>query len=538
MVRSRVPARGSLRRAPDGGDDPLATALFAELLASVAEEMGVQLQRSAFSPNVKERRDYSCAVFLGDGTMVAQAAHIPVHLGSFPLSVAAALEECDVAPGDEIILNDPFRGGTHLPDVTVVRPVFLSGGVVPDFLVANRAHHADIGGAQPGSMGLARDIHGEGFRIPPVHLRRDGEIVRDVLRLFRAQVRQPDEREGDLRAQTAANLAGERRLAELVREHSLAGLTAGARGLCAATSRALRKTLTALPDGAYTFEDQLDDDGCGSGPVVVRVLIEIRGDRARIDFAGTAPQVAGPMNANYAIVLSAVAYVFRCLIRDPVPMNSGILEPLEIHAPASSVVNASEPAAVAAGNVETSQRIVDVLFGALSWAAPGQIPAASCGTMTNLSLGGEGFTYYETVGGGAGAGPTTVGASCVQTHMTNTLNTPIEMLEATYPLSVIRYARRRGSGGRGARDGGDGIDRELVALAPLSASVLAERQRLAPHGAAGGGPGRRGQTIVTTPRGSARLPGKATVELAPGDRIRVRTPGGGGHGPQDERKHR
>lgn len=514
--------------------DPVAVALFAELLAAVAEEMGAALQRAAFSPNVKERRDYSCAVFLGDGTMCAQAAHIPVHLGATPLSVAAVLEDVRLEPGDEIVLNDPFRGGTHLPDVTVVRPVFLAGSSDsdrPDFLVANRAHHADIGGASPGSMGLAADIHGEGFRIPPVHLQRRGEPVAEFRKLFRAQVRQPDEREGDLRAQSAANLVGARRLEELAREHGLSRLRDCAALLPAVTERALRRELRELPREVLRFRDALDDDGLGHGPLPIVVAITRRGDGVVVDFAGTAPQTAGPVNANLAVTLAAVGYAFRCLLTDDVPANGGILRPIDVRAPAGSLVNALPPAAVAAGNVETSQRIVDVVFGALSKAFPSRIPAASAGTMTNLTLGGAGFTYYETIGGGAGATRSVDGASALQTHMTNTRNTPIEMLERDAPVRVVRYAVRRRSGGSGARRGGDGIVRAFEACAPMTVTVVADRSAKGPYGLKGGAPGAPGRTGVLRAGGRRRAqPAKVRVQLDEGDGLIMETPGGGGHG--------
>ena len=511
---------------PEVTFDGVKTALFSQLISSVAEEMGEALRRSAFSPNVKERCDFSCAVFLGDGEMAAQAAHIPVHLGSTPLSVAAVLEEIDLAPGDEVILNDPFRGGTHLPDVTLVRPVFLSGGKSPDFLVANRAHHADIGGAAPGSMGISRDIHGEGFRIPPVHLARNGKLIGDIVKLFRAQVRQPDEREGDLRAQRAANHVGVQRLTELAGEHGLQTLSAGAAALPRATARAMASLLAELPRGSYRFEDFLDGDGIAGGRLPIRVRIDLDGARARVDFSGTAAQVPGPVNANLAITVSAVAYVFCCLLDAHVPKNGGVFDCIDLVAPPGSIVNAGEPAAVAGGNVETSQRIVDVLLGALSQAAPDRIPAASAGTMTNVSLGGVGFTYYETIAGGAGASRNARGAAAVQTHMTNTLNTPIEMLEAAYPLRVTRYAVRRGSGGRGERPGGDGIERHLEALSKMTATILADRQELGPYGLSGGLAGRPGRTYL----GKRILPAKHTLELQPGDTLILKTPGGGGHG--------
>ncbi len=521
-----------------GIDGAVETALLAERLAAVAEEMGGALQRAAFSANVKERLDFSCAVFLADGSMVAQAAHIPVHLGAMPLSVAAVREDLDLGRGDEAIVNDPFRGGTHLPDITLVRPVFLTArSLRPEFFVANRAHHADVGGATPGSMGIARDVFAEGIRIPPVLLTRNGVAERSVWRIFLSQVREPDERLGDLRAQQAANHVGARRLEDLAHGSASAAreLVRGAGELPRATARALSARLRELPRGTFRCADRLDDDGFGSGPLPIRVAITPRGGRARVDFTGTAPQQAGPVNAHLAVTLSAVGYCFRCLLGDDVPMNGGILAPIEVVAPAGCLVNAVAPAAVAAGNVETSQRIVDVVMGALSRAIPGRIPAASAGTMTNLSFGstaGGSATYYETLAGGAGATRDHAGQSAVQTHMTNTRNTPIEMLEAALPLHVARFAVRRGSGGRGRRAGGDGIVKEIVARAPIGGALLAERHVSRPSGADGGGPGKSGAAEIVSPRARSarRLAAKCTFTLGTGDRLRVETPGGGGHG--------
>jgi len=515
--------------------DPVEVALFAQLLATVAEEMGVALRRSAFSPNIKERRDYSCAVFLADGTVAAQAAHIPVHLGSAPLSVKAVIQDLDLQPGDEAVLNDPFRGGTHLPDVTVVRPVFLSvsakGPRRPDLFVANRAHHADIGGAWPGSMGIVPDVHGEGFRIPPVHLRREGAWVGEVLKLFRAQVRQPDEREGDLRAQSSANHVGETRLTELARERGVDALLRGIESLPDATERAMSAVISKLPRGTLRHSDVVEDDGLGSGPLNITVAIRLKGGRAVVDFTGTAPQTRGPVNANFAVTLSATAYAFRCLLDEDVPGNGGIFRVLDVIAPAGCLVNAQEPAAVAGGNVETSQRIVDVVLGALAAAAPERIPAASCGTMSNLTLGGEGFTYYETIGGGSGAGVDVDGASAVQTHMTNTRNTPIEMLERDCPVRVEEYAVRRGSGGGGRTRGGDGIRRVVRVLDEVTFSLLADRHQHGAPGRDGGRNGRPGRAWRVRADGRRRrVTSKSSGRLDAGEALVIETPGGGGMG--------
>jgi N-methylhydantoinase B len=516
--------------------DPILLEIFKNLYASVAEEMGASLVRSAFSPNITERRDCSCAVFDGTGAMVAQAAHIPVHLGSTPLSVRIALAESKLEAGDVVILNDPFRGGTHLPDVTTISPVFLERGKRPTFVVANRAHHADVGGSSPGSMAPSREIFEEGIRIPPVHLFRRGEICPDVLSLFLSNVRNPDERRGDLMAQVAANRTGEGRLREIVSRHGASAARRYARELIEYSARRVAALLESIPDGTYEFADSLDDDGTRRGAIRIRVAITIRGRRARVDFTGTDPEVDGNLNANLAITLSAVFYVFRSLVGEGVPTNSGCLAPIEVEAPEGTVVNARYPRAVAGGNVETSQRIVDVLFGALAGALPDRIPAASAGTMNNLVLGGYDpfhrrlFSYYETIGGGMGARPSRAGLSGLHTHMTNTLNTPIEAVEHAYPLRVVRYGLRRHSGGTGRHRGGDGLVREIEALAPLDASLLTERRASRPWGLAGGGPGKPGHDELLRGGRTRDLPGKSRLRLEPGDRIRVSTPGGGGHG--------
>jgi N-methylhydantoinase B len=520
--------------------DPVGLAVLNHRLAAVAEEMGVLLGQTGFSPNVKERRDYSCAVFDPAGRLVAQAAHIPVHLGSTPLSVRAALAACEPAAGDVVMLNDPYAGGTHLPDVTLVAPVHARGRLLG--FVADRAHHADIGGMTPGSMPLAREIYQEGFRMPPVRLVRDGKIVRDVLALFLANTRVPEEREGDLAAQRAALDVGARRLAALAAELGTQRLHDGMAALRVYTERLMAATLRELGSGVYRATDWLDDDGIGGAPVPIRVAITIRGGRALIDFTGSAPQVEGSLNANYAITLSAVFYVFSALSREPIPPNEGLLARLQVVAPSGTVVNADFPSAVAGGNVETSQRIVDVLLRALARAAPDRIPAASSGSMNNVAVGGfdpqrgRAFSYYETLGGGAGGGPRGPGASGIHTHMTNTLNTPIEALEAYYPFQVTRYALRPRSGGRGRHRGGDGLVRELRFLAPAEVTLLCERRRRAPYGLAGGGPGGRGMNELVIGGAARPLPGKLNVRVAAGAVLRVTTPGGGGWGARGSRE--
>jgi N-methylhydantoinase B len=516
--------------------DSIKLEIYRSLYTSVAEEMGVSLRRTAFSPNIKERRDYSCAVFDGRGRIIAQGDHMPVHLGSMPMSVKAAIENCPMQPGDVVILNDPYAGGTHLPDVTMVAPVFDSSAALL-FFVSNRAHHADIGGATPGSMGAATEIYQEGIRIPPIRLVRGGELDRDLFSLLLANVRGREEREGDFAAQLGALKVGGERLLEMVERYGFAEADEYAGHLVDYAARRVRRTLEALPDGVYEAEDFLDDDGESDEPVRIAVKIEIRGDRARVDFTGSAPQVRGPINAVEAITVSAVYYVFRCLIAGDVPASAGIIEPIEVIAPAGTIVNAIHPAPVAGGNVETSQRIVDVLLKALSQAAPNLIPAASQGTMNNLTIGGwdartgKEFAYYETVCGGMGARPTADGISAVHTHMTNSLNTPVEALEYAYPLRVRRYAIRRNSGGRGQHRGGDGTIREIELLTDARVSLLADRRKIAPYGLHGGEDGKRGQATLTNIDGrKKKLPGKFSIYASEGDRIVIETPGGGGCG--------
>jgi N-methylhydantoinase B len=515
--------------------DPVGLAVMNNRLAAIAEEMGVVLGQTGYSPNIKERRDYSCALFDGRGELVAQAAHIPVHLGSTPLSVRAAIERLDLRPGDVAALNDPFAGGTHLPDVTVVMPVFLPGQKTAFAYVANRAHHADIGGMAPGSMALATEIYQEGFRLPPVKLMVGGEPARDIFELFLANTRVREEREGDLRAQVAALQVGAERTQALVETVGRAEVVAAMDALKDYADRLMRAALSKIKPGAYSAEDLLDDDGFGTGPIPLRVAITIGGRRAIVDFTGSAPQVRGSVNANYAITLSATFYVMKCLAAEAVPANEGLMRPIRLVAPAGTIVNALPPAAVAGGNVETSQRIVDVLFRALA-AATNRIPAASSGSMSNLTIGGydtfrsRHFSYYETIAGGVGAAPGHPGASGLHTHMTNTLNTPIEALEAYYPMRVTEYRIRRGSGGHGEYDGGDGLVRELECLVESNVSLLSERRVTAPWGLNGGGDGEVGVNRLIRNGTATKLPGKANAQLVPGDRIRIETPGGGAWG--------
>ncbi len=520
--------------------DGATLALHQSLFAAAAEEMGTALMRAAHSPNITERLDHSCAIFDGCGRLIAQAAHIPVHLGSMPRAVEVVLERCVLAAGDVVMLNDPFAGGTHLPDVTLVSPVYAGRrrSHAPDFLVASRAHHADIGGAAPGSMPLAREVYEEGFRIPPVHLMRKGIVVEDVLELMLANVRTPRERRADLFAQLAAQHTGERRLVEMAHAHGLQTLQRAAAALMDYAERCVRDALRALPRGAFTFEDALDDDGLGNGPIPIRVRLTLGGDRARVDFTGSSPQTAGPVNAAEAVTRAASTYAMRCVLGGDFPINHGSLARIEVVAPPGTVVNPLPPAAVAAGNVETSQRIVDVVLGALARALPHRVPAASSGTMNNLLIGGrdprsgQPFAYYETLGGGHGAGPGWDGASAMQAHMTNTRNTPVESLEHAYPLRVVETRVRRGSGGAGKHRGGDGIVRSIELRAPARVTVISDRRRRGPYGLAGGAPGEAGENRVRERPGTAarRMPGKFLVDLPAGAVITLASPGGGGHG--------
>ncbi len=520
--------------------DPVLLEIYKSAFHSIAEEMGAVLRRTAFSPNIKERRDYSCAVFDGQGRVIAMGDHMPVHLGSMPMSVRAAVQALRLGPGDIAVLNDPFAGGTHLPDITMVMPVYVNGRPQrPAFYVSSRAHHADVGGTYPGSMGLCREIYQEGVRIPPVRIARAGRMDREVLQFILNNVRTPDEREGDLTAQIAACRIGARRLKELASKYGIAQVRAYMGRLRAYSERMMRSFLRRLPEGTFRAEDFLDDDGVAPGPVAIRAAIhtEPRRGAARVDFTGSAPQVAGSINAVYAITYSAVFYVFRCLVAEDVPATAGLMAPIAVSAPVGTVVNARPPAAVAGGNVETSQRVVDVLFRALAQAVPRAVPAASSGTMNNLSIGGTDprsglpFAYYETVAGGMGARPGADGASGIHTHMTNSLNTPVEALEFLYPFRVRRYAYRKGSGGAGKYRGGDGLVREIEFLAPAQVTILSDRRLGAPYGLAGGACGATGRNSLLRAGGPAeQLPGKCNFQAQPGDVVRIETPGGGGWG--------
>jgi N-methylhydantoinase B len=519
-------------------DDPIRNEIMKHRFVSIAEEMGVRLQRAAFSPNIKERCDFSCAVFDVTGNLVAQAAHIPVHLGAMPLSVQACLESLSFAPGDVAMVNDPYRGGTHLPDITVVSPIFTEMGEQPTLMgfVANRAHHADIGGMSAGSMPLSKEIFQEGFIIPPVKLMVEGKKNEDVWWLLLANVRTPDERSGDLHAQLAANRIGIERMHAFNERFGTQALMADMDALLRYSERMTRQLIADLPDGCYRFEDALDDDGFTTSAATIRVAIMIEGEQITVDFSGTDVQRPGSINAVYPVTLSAVVYVFRCVLGLDIPANSGCLRPIHIIAPEGTLVNARRPAAVASGNVETSQRIVDALLGALAQACPDRIPAASQGTMNNLTIGGWDarrgrlFAYYETIGGGMGAGPRYDGASGRHSHMTNTLNTPVEALEYAYPFRIPRYALREGSGGTGRHRGGNGLIRAYEFLQPAEVTVLSDRRVTKPYGLEGGAPGQPGLNRLKRKGIEQEVAGKGSFPVDAGDELSIETPGGGGYG--------
>ena len=560
MVSAFLVLRGS-RYTATMPRDPIELEIFKNIYHSIAEEMGAALRRTAFSPNIKERRDYSCAVFDAAGQVIAMGDHMPVHLGSMPMSVRAAIDAFPLDPGDVVMLNDPFRGGTHLPDITLVAPVYIAwrgpalsevergprlrkARAVPEFYVASRAHHADVGGAYPGSMGLCREIYQEGVCIPPVKLLRGGEMQRDVLSLLLNNVRTPDEREGDLGAQLAACHTGAERLREVCERYGLSKAQQASRELLDYSEEIMRAFLKRIPPGTYRAEDFLDGDGISDRPVKIAVAVSVRhrgsSPALTVDFAGTDPQVEGSINAVEAVTYSACFYVFRCLLAEDVPATAGLMRPIRVIAPEGTVVNARPPAAVAGGNVETSQRIVDVLLRALAQAIPDRIPAAASGTMNNLTIGGidprtgQPFAYYETIAGGMGARPGKPGVSGIHTHMTNSLNTPAEALEYAYPLRVRRYSLRPGSGGQGQYPGGDGIVREIEVLTDTEVTLLSDRRERGPWGLAGGGEGKPGAASVIRTNGSIQdLPGKFNVRLKKGERVRIETPGGGGWGKPD-----
>ena len=504
-------------------------AVLHHALVGVAEEMGEVLKRSAYSPNIKERRDYSCALFDAQGRLLAQAAHLPVHLGSMPASVRGVLDRLDLQPGDYALVNDPYSGGTHLPDLTMVAPIYDKSQLIG--YAANRAHHADIGGAAPGSMSPQTDLMAEGLVIPP------SKLTPELLSLVLANTRTPDERRGDLSGQQAALERAKQRMCEVVARHAQAGFARLCGALFRHSHAIMRETLKELKAGSFNASDQLDDDGAGTSDIPIRVKLTVTRNKLTFDFSESAAQVRGGVNAVRAVTDSAVFYSVLCLCNPRPPINHGCFEAIQVVTREGTVVDAQRPAPVAGGNVETSQRIVDVCLTALAKCAPGRVAAQSQGTMNNLTIGGvtpEGnqFTYYETIAGGCGAGAEHAGASATHSHMTNTLNTPVEALEHAYPLRVDEYSLRENSGGAGQHKGGDGVIRRVRSLVPAQFGILSERRVRGPQGAAKGKPARPGINQLMTSDGDAEpLDGKCSGELLPGEAIDIRTPGGGGWTP-------
>ena len=545
---------------PSVGVDPVTLEVVRNGCEAVCEEMNATLVRTAYSPNVTERRDCSCALFDADGDLVAQAENIPVHLGAMPFSVAAALERFppeELAPGDGILLNDPFRGGAHLPDLTLVTPVFAPGvadaadaagaDADPVAYVANRAHHADVGGSRAGAVAAdSTEIYQEGLRIPPIKLYEAGEPNETAFDTLLANVRTPDERRGDLRAQVAANETGRERFHELHERYD--GLEAVLAAIQDYSERRTRAEVAALPDGSYRFRDLLDDDGRGTEDVPIACEVTVDGDAVTVDFAGSADQTRGPVNAVFAVTASATYYAVRCVTDPEIPPNAGAYRPVDVQAPWGSVVNPEPPAAVVGGNLETSQRVTDAVLGAFAECVPERAAAAGQGTMNNVTFGGtdprdgSAFAFYETGGGGAGAHADADGMDGVHVHMSNTLNTPVEVLETAYPLRVRRYELRADTGGAGEHRGGLGLRRDVAVRGDTDFSLLADRHRHAPYGLAGGGSGEPGAAFLLSGDHSdeqdadwQRLPPKTTLELSPGDVVSVRSPGGGGYGDPADR---
>ena len=522
--------------------DPITLEVLRHALAAVSEEMNANLIRSAYSPNIKERRDCSCAVFNRDGRMIAQAESIPVHLGAMPFSVAAAISKTDTFyPGDVIVLNDPYCGGAHLPDITFIAPVFVDGDLFA--FVASRAHHADVGGKEPGSVaGDTTEIYQEGLRIPPVRLWREGHLDQDMTDLILLNVRTPGERLGDLRAQHAACETGIARVQALANRFGSDLLENGMKAVMDYSERRMREQISELPDGMVIYEDHLDGDGITGNPIPIRASVTIDQETIRVDFTGTSPSVAGPVNAVYAVTASATYFTIRALTDPDIPPNAGCYRPIEIVAPQGSVVNADPPSPVVGGNLETSQRIVDVILGAFSKLCPERVIAACQGTMNNITIGGidprtgKPYALYETIGGGFGARPSRDGVDGVHSHMTNTLNTPVEALENAYPLRVERYELIQGSGGAGRYRGGLGIRRDITILDHAArVSLLTERRVSRPYGLNGGEPGAAGENVLIRDDEETPLPEKGTVTVRPGETVSLRTPGGGGYGASSER---
>jgi len=501
--------------------------LFSSRIAAICEEMGALLGRVAFSPNIRDRLDYSCALFNRQGQLLGQATHIPVHLGSMAYAMVDLVGSRSWHDGDMLILNDPFKGGTHLPDITLIAPVFSAGQLVG--FCANRAHHADIGSDAPGSMPVSNSLEEEGILISPVLLMRNAEVDEDFLQSILSQLTTPETSRGDFNAQIAANLLGKQRLQSLVKESGVADFDKRERALQSWAETLVQQSFADIPNGSYQFEDMLDDDGHGNEDIPIKVIIEVTDDGIEVNFSGTADQVEGNLNCPIPVTAAAVFYVFRCLMPDHTPACHGAMQGITITAPKACLVNAQPPAAVAAGNVETSSRIVDVICGALAKAVPDQVAAASQGSMNNLAMGRRGkngWDYYETLAGGMGASSEGNGRSARHSHMTNTLNTPVEVLELNYPLRVTRYAIRNGSGGDGEFRGGDGVVREYEFLDDAQVSLLTERRKHAPWGLKGGEDGQCGRNELD----GEELPGKIELTVSEGQILTIMTPGGGGYG--------
>ena len=510
--------------------NPVQLSIFANRIEAVCDEMGAALRRAAFSPNIRDRLDYSCAVFDAKGELCAQAAHIPVHLGSMAFAMRGIVEGIDWRDGDMVILNDPYMGGTHLPDVPVIAPVFIDGELYG--FVTNRAHHADIGADQPGSMPLSTNLHEEGLVIKPQKLVEHHVINDAQMNRLMVSMRNPAESRGDFSAQIAANRRGYKRLAELIRYTGAQQYSSAINALNNYAEQLALSSFTAIPDGEYSFSDELDDDGLGHTDIKIRAFIRVKQGHVAVDFKGTSNQVEGNVNCPVSVTAAAVYYVFRCLLPPQAPACAGSFRPLSITAQAGSLLNATYPAAVAAGKVETGTRVVDVVLGALAQAMPDALPAASHGSMNNLAMGSSGagklpsWDYYETIGGGMGAGAGNDGLDAVQTHMTNTLNTPIESLEMTFPIRVNRYQVRTGSGGKGMHAGGSGIVREFEFLQPADVTLLTERRSHEPWGLHGAGNGSCGRNLLN----NKVLKAKENFSVQAGDRLTIETAGGGGWG--------
>ncbi|MFC5134809.1 MULTISPECIES: hydantoinase B/oxoprolinase family protein [Haloferacaceae] len=524
--------------------DPITLEVIRNAATAISEEMNANLIRTGYSPNIKERRDCSCAVFDADGEMISQAENMPVHLGAMPFSVAAALDAYPpetLSPGDSIMLNDPFRGGAHLPDLTLVTPVFVDGELIA--FAANRAHHADIGGSTAGSVAAdSTEIYQEGLRIPPVKLYEGGDVVEDIMGMILANVRTPDERRGDLRAQAAANETARNRLQGLAEKYGTETLSEAIDEIQDYSERRMRSEIQELPDGTVSFADVLDDDGQGTENIGIKASVSIDDDEVTVDFEGTDPQTKGAVNAVFAVTASATYYAIRCLTDPDIPPNNGCYRPIEINAPSGTVVNAKPPAAVVGGNLEVSQRVTDVVLGALGELVPERATAAHQGTMNNVTFGGTDprdgspYAFYETQGGGFGARASGDGMDGVHVHMSNTMNTPAEVLQTAYPLAVKRYELRADTGGAGKQRGGLGLRRDIeVRGHDAMFSLLSERRTHGPYGLEGGHDGETGDDKLLTSDGEQDLPSKTKRTLHDGDIVSIRTPGAGGFGEATER---